>query len=188
MALSREEKVARVAQYTEQLKESRALILVDYQGLNVEETDKIRRSMRPIAGEFQVIKNRLLALALDEHGMTLPDEWLTGPTAVSFCTGELPPVAKALVEARDETDKLALKGGWMNESILSAAQVERIAELPSREVLLAQVLGSIHGPGRQVAGAIAGGLRQVLNVLQAYVDKLEEGGAGAEMESAAEPA
>jgi large subunit ribosomal protein L10 len=120
--------------------------------------------------------------------MSLPDEWLTGPTAVSFCRDEIPPVAKALVEAGEETDKLSLKGGWMNESILSAAQVKRIAELPSREVLLAQILGSINGPGRQVAGAIAGGVRQVLNVLQAYVDKLEEAGAGAEVKAAAEPA
>ncbi len=188
MALSREEKVERVAQYAEQLEKSLGLILVDYRGLGVEEMQKIRRAVRPMAGEFQVIKNRLLALALEEHDMSLPDEWLTGPTAVSFCSGDIPPVAKALVEAREETEKLALKGGWTTESLLSAAQVERIAELPSREVLLAQVLGTIHGPGRQVAGALAGGIRQVLNVLQAYVDKLEEAGAGAEMEAAAEPA
>lgn len=188
MALSREEKVERVAQYAEQLERSLALILVDYRGLSVEEMQKIRKSMRPIASEFQVIKNRLLALALEQHGISLPDEWLTGPTAVSFCSGDIPPVAKALVEARDEMAKLALKGAWTNEAILTAAQVERIAELPSREVLLAQVLGTIHGPGRQVAGTIAGGIRQVLNVLQAYVDKLEEGGAGAEMEAVAEPA
>lgn len=188
LALTREQKVERVAQYAEQLEESRGIILVDYRGLSVSEMERIRRSMRPVAGEFQVVKNRLLNLALAQHGMSLPDEWLTGPTAVSFCRDEIPPVAKALVEAGEETDKLSLKGGWMNESILSAAQVKRIAELPSREVLLAQVLGSIHGPGRQVAGAIAGGVRQVLNVLQAYVDKLEDGGAGAAMEAAAEPA
>jgi large subunit ribosomal protein L10 len=188
LALTREQKVERVAEYAEQLEESRGIILVDYRGLSVHEMEKIRESMRPIAGEFQVVKNRLLALALKEHGMSLPDEWLTGPTAVSFCREEIPPVARALVEAGEETESLSLKGGWMSKSVLSAAQVKSIAELPSREVLLAQVLGSIHGPGRQVAGAIASGVRQVLNVLQAYVDKLEEGGAGAEMEVAAEPA
>lgn len=188
MALSREEKAARVAQYKELLQESRGVILVDYRGLSVEDMEKIRRSMRPMAAQFQVIKNRMLALALEEYDLSLPEEWLTGPTAVGYCTGEFPPVAKVLVEARDDTGKLALKGGWLNESILSAAQVERIADLPSREVLLAQVLRSIQGPGRQVAGTIAGGIRQVVNVLQAYVDKLEEGGAGAEMDSAAEPA
>ena len=188
MALTREQKVERVAEYAEQLEKSRGIILVDYRGLSVAEMEKIRRSMRPIASEFQVVKNRLLNLALKEHDMSLPDEWLTGPTAVSFCRGEIPAVAKALVEAGEETEKLSLKGGWMNESTLSAEQVKRIAELPSREVLLAQVLGTIHAPGRQVAGAVAGGVRQVLNVLQAYVDKLEEAGAGAEMEPVGEPA
>jgi large subunit ribosomal protein L10 len=188
LALSREEKVERVAQYVKQLEESRGIILVDYRGLSVAETEMIRRRMRPVSSQFQVVKNRLLERALEEQGMSLPEEWLVGPTAVSFCREEVPPVAKALMEARAETEKLDLKGGWMTGSLLSAEQVRGIAELPPREVLLAQVLGAIHGPGRQVAGVVAGGLRQVLNVLQAYIDKLEEGGAGADMEAAAEPA
>jgi large subunit ribosomal protein L10 len=188
LALSREEKVERVAQYVEQLEGSRGIILVDYRGLTVGEMEKIRRKLRPMASQFQVVKNRLLNLALEEHEMSLPDEWLTGPTAISFCTGEVPPVAKALVEVGEETEVLALKGGWMNESVLSAEQVRSIAELPSREVLLAQALGAINGPSRQVAGVIASGVRQVLNVVKAYADKLEEEGAGGQMETAAEPA
>jgi large subunit ribosomal protein L10 len=188
LALSREEKVERVAQYVKHLEESRGIILVDYRGLSVSDLEMIRHRMRPLAGHFQVIKNRLLIRALEKQSMSLPDEWLVGPVAVSFCKDEVPPVAKALMEASEEIEKLSLKGGWMNQAVLSAGQVKSIAELPSREVLLAQVLGAIHGPGRQVAGVVASGVRQVLNVLQAYVDKLEEGGAGADMEPAAEPA
>lgn len=188
MALSKEEKVERVAQYVKQLEESQGIILVDYRGLSVAEMEMIRGRMRPIATQFQVVKNRLLIRALEKQGMSLPEEWLVGPTAVSFCKDEVPPVAKALMEVNEETEKLSLKGGWMNEAILSAEQVKSIAELPPREVLLAQVLGAIHGPGRYVAGVVASGVRQVLNVVQAYVEKLEEGGAGAEMEAAAEPA
>jgi large subunit ribosomal protein L10 len=188
LALSREEKVERVAQYAEQLEGSQGIILVDYRGLTVSEMEEIRNEMRPMASQFQVVKNRLLNLALKEKDMSLPDDWLTGPTAVSFCRDEVPPVAKALVEAGKETETLALKGGWMNESLLTAEQVKSIAELPSREVLLAQVLGAINGPSRQVAGVVASGVRQVLNVLQAYVDKLEEEGAGGAVEAAAEPA
>ncbi|MGD2177906.1 MAG: 50S ribosomal protein L10 [Anaerolineae bacterium] len=188
MALSREEKLERVAQYVEQLEESQGIILVDYRGLSVAEMETIRARMRPIASQFQVIKNRLLMRALEKKGISLPEPWLVGPTAVSFCRDEVPPVAKALVEVREETEKLNLKGGWMSGSLLSAEQVKSIAELPPREVLLAQVLGAIHGPGRQVAGAVASGVRQVLGVLQAYADKLEEEGAGTEMQAAAEPA
>jgi large subunit ribosomal protein L10 len=188
LALSRDEKLERVAQYVEQLKESRGIILTDYRGLSVAEMETIRGRMRPIASQFQVVKNRLLLQALEKQGISLPEPWLVGPTAVSFCKEEVPPVAKALVEAGEQTEKLDLKGGWMGGSLLSAAQVKSIADLPPREVLLAQVLGVIHGPGRQVAGVIASGVRQVLNVLQAYADKLQEDGAGAEMEAAAEPA
>lgn len=188
MALTREKKAERVAQYTEMLEKSHGLILVDYRGLSVGEMEQIRAKMRPMATEFQVVKNRLLNLALKANDMSLPDEWLTGPTAVSFCVGEVPPVAKALVEAKDETGMLAFKGGWMNESLLSADQVQRIADLPSREVLFAQALGAINGPSRQVVSVVAGGIRQILNVLQAYVDKLEEEGGGVSTEAAAEPA
>ena len=188
MALSREQKVERVKQYADLLEDSKGIILVDYRGLTVGEMEQIRRKMRPIASQFQVVKNRLLELALEEKNMSLPDEWLTGPTAVSFCADEVPPVAKALVETKEETGLLDLKGGWMNESVLSAAQVKSIADLPPREVLLAQALGAINGPSRQVVGVVATGIRQVLNVVQAYVDKLEEEGGAGELEAAAEPA
>lgn len=188
MALSREEKEKRVAHYKEQLEGSQGIILVDYRGLTVGEMEEVRNKLRPMASQFQVVKNRLLNLALQEQNMSLPDDWLIGPTAVSFCTGEVPPVAKALVEVGEETEVLALKGGWMNQNVLSAEQVESIAKLPSREVLLAQALGAINGPSRQVAGVIASGIRQVLNVVKAYADKLEEEGAGAPVEAAAEPA
>lgn len=188
MALSREEKVERVEQYTELLEKSRGIILVDYRGLGVDQMEQIRNGMRPLASQFQVVKNRLLNLALQERNMSLPDDWLTGPTAVGFCNDEVPPVAKLFMEAKEETGLLDMKGGWMNESLLTADQVRTIAELPSREVLLAQALGAMKGPGRQVAGVISSGVRQVLNVLQAYADKLEEEGGDGQLEAAAEPA
>ncbi len=188
MALTREEKEKRVAQYGEMLDKSQGFILVDYRGLSVGEMEQIRAKMRPMATQFQVVKNRLLDLALKEKGLSLPAEWMTGPTAVSFCIGEIPPVAKALVEAKQETGVLDLKGAWMNESLLSAEQVQVIADLPPREVLLAQVLGAMSGPSRQVVNVVASGIRQVLNVLQAYADKLEEEEGASPAEAAAEPA
>ena len=183
MALSREQKVERVAEYTELLKQSQGMIVVDYQGLTVSEMEQLRESMRPVNSSLLVVKNRLWALALEEVGMQFPDEWLTGPTAIGFCDDEVPPVAKTLVEAKKETDKLNIKGGWMGAAMLTAGQIKDIADLPPREVLMAQVLGTINAPARQTAGVIASGIRQVMNVVQAYVDKLEEA-----PEQAAEPA
>ena len=162
------------------------IILADYRGLTVNDMSAIRNRVRPVGAKFQVVKNRLLALALKEADLSLPDEWLGGPTVVGFCHDEVPPVAKVLVDMAKDFEVLQIKGGLLSGSALEAAEVKAIAGLPSREVLLAQVLGGINAPASQVVGVIASGIRQVLNVLQAYVDKLEEAGGG--MEPAAEPA
>jgi|YNPBryantNP2012_1023418.scaffolds.fasta_scaffold00674_6 large subunit ribosomal protein L10 len=176
LAISKERKAELLTEYIEQLRQSQGIILVDYRGLSVSQMESIRRALRPLGGKLQVSKNRLLKLALQEVGISLPEEWLSGPTAVSFCHGEVPPVAKALVDARKEMEALTLKGGLVGNTPITAQQVEEIANLPSREVLLAQVLGTINAPASQVVGVIAGGIRQVLNVLQAYVDKLQNEG------------
>jgi large subunit ribosomal protein L10 len=190
LALTREHKVELVEQYTEQFNQSQGIVLINYKGLNVSQMRQIRDAARPLGGTLQVVKNRLLALALEDVGVSLPDEWLIGPTAVEFCHDEVPPLAKVIVDARKEVGELSIKGGWMEETLLSPDEVKEIAALPSREVLLAQVLGAINGPARQVAGVVASGVRQVMNVLQAYVDKLEESGgsAGAEAAQAVEAA
>jgi large subunit ribosomal protein L10 len=190
LAISKQRKAELVAQYVEQLKQSRGIILADYRGLSVNELSDLRHTMRPIGGKFQVVKNRLLALALKEVGMSLPEEWLIGPTAVGFCSDEIPPVAKALTGAAKDLETLNIKGGFVGTSVIAAEQVRTIADLPPREVLLAQVLGTINAPASQAAGVVASGIRQVLNVLQAYVDKLQESGGvpGIALEQAAEPA
>jgi large subunit ribosomal protein L10 len=189
LAISRQRKVELVKEYIEHLKESQGIVLADFQGLSMNEMSQIRHAMRPVGGKFQVIKNRLLALALKEAEISIPDEWLIGPTAVGFCYDEVPPVAKALVDAAKESETLRIKGGFMGTSAIGTEQVQAIAQLPSREVLLAQVLGTINAPASQMAGVVANGVRQILNVLQAYVDKLQETeGADVAMEQAAEPA
>jgi large subunit ribosomal protein L10 len=188
LAISKQKKVELVEQYVEQLKRSQGLIFVNYQGLNVNQITGIRAALRPIGGKFQVVKNRLLARALEEAEMSLPEEWFSGPTVVSFCFDQVPPVAKALVDAAKELEVLSIRGGLLGTSVLQPSEVQAIANLPSREVLLAHVLGTINAPASQVAGVIASGIRQVVNVLQAYVDKLQEAGGGVALEQAAEPA
>jgi large subunit ribosomal protein L10 len=190
LAISKQRKDELVAQYAEQLRQSQGIILTDYQGLNVSDISEIRNAMRPTGGKFQVVKNRLLALALKETGIALPEEWLTGPTAIGFCSDEAPSVAKVLADAAKDLETLRIKGGLIGTSVMSAEQVCTIANLPPRDVLLAQVLGTINAPASQVVGVVASGIRQVLNVLQAYIDKLEESGTapGATLEQAPQPA
>jgi large subunit ribosomal protein L10 len=178
LAITRKRKEALVEQYRELLAQSRGIILADYRGLRVPEMERMRRAVRDVACDMHVVKNRLLRMALDEVDLSVPDEWLEGPTAVAFCHEDMPPVAKALTEFAKEAT-LSIKGGVLETAILSADQVDDLARLPSRDVLLAEVLGTISAPATQMAGVVASGIRQVLNVLQAYVDKMEEGGAPA---------
>jgi len=178
LAISRERKKELVQQYVERLSQSQGVILADYRGLRVAEMEQLRRAARESGGALQVVKNRLLKLGLAEMGLSLPDEWLQGPTLVAFCTDEMPAMAKAMVDFAKDVPALVIKGGLLEGSLLSSEQIKDLANLPSREMLLAQVLGTINAPASQVAGVVANGIRQVLNLLQAYVDKLE-GGASA---------
>lgn len=183
MAISKQKKVKLITEYREQIEQSQGFILTDYRGLSVSDISDIRREMRPQGARFQVVKNRLLLLALAEAGISLPQDWLIGPTAIGFCHDEVPPVAKVLTDAAKDLETLHIKGGVLDKAVIEAAQVRALASLPSREVLFAQALGTINAPATQVVGVVASGIRQVLNVLQAYVDKLEAG-----PEQAAEPA
>lgn len=195
MAITRERKEQLVAEYSEQIRNSSGIILTQYSdkehgGLTMANLTAIRQTLRPLGGTAHIVKNRLLARALQEVGMSVPEEWLSNPTAVAFCLEEVPAVAKAMRDAAREYDPLAIKGGLVGGAVLTGDQVSAIADLPPRDILMAQVLGGINAPASQIVGVIASSVRQVLNVVQAYVDKLEEaGGAGdGGIETVPEPA
>ena len=190
MAITKERKEELIAQYADQLKKSQGIILSDYRGLSVGDLNTIRAAMRPIGGKFQVVKNRLLKLALEQADLSLPEEWLVGPTAVSFCYDAVQPIAKVVTNTAKDLETLEIKGGVVGTSVIVADQVRTIADLPPREIVLAQVLGTINAPATQVASVVSNGIQQILNVVQAYVDKLQEssGASGATPEQVAEPA
>ena len=173
MALTRERKETLVRQFAEMAARSSAIIFTENQGLTVAEMTQVRRRVREAEGAYHVVKNTLLRLALAQAGIPVPDDLLRGPTVVSFCLGEVPPVAKALVEATKELERLQIKGGLLEGRVMTPEEIQALAELPTRDVLMAQVLGGIQGPARQVAGVVAGGIRQILNLLQARIEQLE---------------
>ncbi len=173
MALTRERKEMLVRQFAEMAARSSAIIFTENQGLTVAEMTQVRRRVREAEGAYHVVKNTLLRLALAQAGLPVPDDLLRGPTAVSFCMGEVPPVAKALVEATKDLERLQIKGGILEGRVMDPEGIQALAELPTRDVLMAQVLGGIQGPARQVAGVVAGSIRQILNLLQARIEQLE---------------
>jgi large subunit ribosomal protein L10 len=176
LAISKERKKELVQLYSEEFEQSTGVILADFRGLRVTEMEQLRQSIREADSVIRVVKNRLVKQALEGSDLDMPAEWLDDPTAIAFCHGEMPAVAKALAEVAKESS-LTIKGGLMGTSILSSAEVQALASLPPREILLAQVLGTVNAPATQAAGIIASGIRQVLNLLQAYVDTMEGGAA-----------
>jgi large subunit ribosomal protein L10 len=179
LAISRQRKEELVAQYVEELKASQGVILTEYRGLKMPQLERVRNTLRPMDGVSAVVKNRLMAIALAEVGLVVPAGWLEGPTAVDFCHGDVAAVVKTLLDTAREMEPLRIKGGVVGTAVLNAQEMRVFASLPPRPVVLAQVLGTINAPATQVAGVVAGGIRQVMNVLQAYVDKLEAGQAPA---------
>lgn len=175
LPLTREEKEDLVAKYTEKLQSSRALLVTDYRGLNTTEITKLRRQVSEADAEFMVIKNRLFRLAMKDVGLDIPEDFLMGPVAAGFCYGDVPPVAKALTDFAEDTEILVVRGGLLDENFLSEAEITALANLPSMDVLRAQLLGLLQAPMSNIAGVMASSVRQMVNLLAAYGEKGENG-------------
>lgn len=171
MAITREKKEAMLAQYAELLSRSQAVIITRYGGLNMPQLDKVRRQIRESQGEFHVVKNTLAWRALQSAGYSVPEEWLVGQTAFSFCFKDPAATAKAVSELSKELEPFQIVGGLLNGRPIDKAQVEALAALPPLDTLRAQVIGLLAAPATGVVSAINAVLSGVLYALQAKVDK-----------------
>ncbi len=174
MTISKQRKDELVEQYSDWLKDSDAIFLTSYTGMNVKQMQELRRQVHETESVFSVTKNTLLRLALKNSKWAVPEEMLTGQIASGFALGEAPTLAKKLVDFADDNEELVIKGGFMDGELLSAKQIESLASLPSIDQLRGQILGLLNTPAQNLAGVVASGMRQVLNVLDAYA-KTEEG-------------
>ena len=174
MALSRERKEELVAQYAGLLRQSKGLFLTDYSGVSVQQLEELRSEVRKAEGAYHVTKNSLLRLALQETDRPVPEEMLDGQTATGFALGELPTLAKALVDFADEQEAFQIKGGIMDGEYLTVEQIEALADLPTLDELRSQIIGLINAPAQNVTSTVANGVRQIMNVLNAYSQQEEE--------------
>jgi len=144
-----------------------AMWVVDYRGLTVKEIQELRVNIRETGSEMKVYKNTLMRFALSELEMPEMDSVLEGPSAFVF-SGEDPAAsAKALKDFAKGNDNLAIKGGIMDGSFVDAAQVQAIASLPSREELIAKLLGTISNPMVQTVRVLNGPMEAFARVVSA---------------------
>ena len=171
MAVSKERKQEVLATYTEWLKKSQAVILVEYTGAKMKDLDGIRAKVRESGGEFHVLKNTLARRAFAESGMELPGDFLVKSTAVSFAFSDPASTAKALTEATKGKEFVKVKGGFMSGQALNAAQVKSLADLPPLPVVRAQLLGIFQAPAGKLVRTIAEPARGLAAVLKAFSEK-----------------
>ncbi|HEX7354622.1 MAG TPA: 50S ribosomal protein L10 [Mycobacteriales bacterium] len=160
------EKTAAVAEIAESFRGASAALLTEYRGLSVSEITELRRALG--AGtQYAVVKNTLTKLAAQDAGVTGIDELLAGPTAIAFVSGDPVEAAKGLRDFATAHPMLVVKGGVLDGKPLSPGEIARLADLESREVLLAQLAGALQASLSQAVGLFAAPLAQAARALGA---------------------
>lgn len=155
----------------ERLQDAKAIVLVDYKGINIEEVNQLRRRFRNEKVDYLVQKNTLVKIALHDLGIDGLDEYLVGPTALAICKeDEIAParvVVKFLKEVMEEKPFPSFKAGYVSGNVMNASQMSALAKLPSREELLAKVLGSAQAPISRLLGVTQGIIRKFVYAVDA---------------------
>ncbi len=171
----RAEKVAVVDEVRQRLEESAASVVTEYRGLTVADLAELRRNLRAAGGDYKIFKNTLVRLAIAGSSHQPLEDLLTGPTAITFVQGDVSGVAKALREFSRANPHLIVKGGLVAGDVLSSGELGALADLPSRDVLLARFAGALQAPLAQLAGLLQALPRDFAYGLSALLD--EKGGA-----------
>ena len=150
-----------------------AVWVVDYRGLTVKEIQNLRHNIREAGANMKVYKNTLMRIALEQSELPTLDDMLEGPSAFVFAGDDVAAAAKAVKNFAKDNQNLEIKGGLMEGKAVSAAEVEAIASLPSREELIAQIAGAISGVARGLATTINGVPRGLAQVVKAVADQKE---------------
>ena len=170
----REQKVEQVDLLTEKLKRTKVAVLTDYRGLTVSQLQELRSRLRGGNVEYRVIKNTLARRAAEAAGVPALESELKGPIAIAFGYDDLGLPARLINEfVRATRLKLEVVGGLVEGRVFDKDQIKQLADLPSREVLLAQLLGTLQSPVAQLVGIMQTPVQQLIGVLNAYKEKVE---------------
>ena len=184
--MAKADKATAVADIAEQFKDSTATLVTEYRGLTVANLNDLRRSLGDSA-TYTVAKNTLVKRAAAEAGIEGLDELFVGPTAIAFVKGEAVDAAKAIKKFAKDNKALVIKGGYMDGRALTVAEVEKIADLESREVLLAKLAGAMKANLSKAAGLFNAPASQVARLFAALQEKkASEPGAAPAAEAPAE--
>ncbi|HEY3367410.1 MAG TPA: 50S ribosomal protein L10 [Symbiobacteriaceae bacterium] len=171
----RPEKELSIAQVKEALKNAKSVVLANNNGMTVAQVTKLRKELREVGVDLKVAKNTLIRIAAKDLGIEGLDPYLHGTTTMAFSKNEEASAAKKIREffAKDKAPKFIVKAGILEGKVIDANGVKSLADLPSREVLLAQILGGIQAPLQGVLGCVNGVLSSFAYALDARIKQLE---------------
>jgi len=160
-----------VAEIKDRFANSEAVIMADYRGLSVKEMQQLRVKVREVGGDIKVYKNSLTEIAIRELALPNMDEYLQGPTAFVFIAEDAVAPAKALTAFAKEHQALEIKGGFVQNQVVNGDGVKAIATLPSREELIAKLLGTMQNPIVGFARVLNGPVEAFARTVQAVADQ-----------------
>lgn len=171
------EKQEIIERLQERFQGSSSAICLEFGGVNVEKVTQFRRDLQQNAGEYHVVKNTLTKRAIQETPFQELEQFLSGPTGIVFCPEDVAAAAKVVTKFVEETnDAFAIKGGIVEGALLDAKGIAKVATLPSRQELLAQLLSAMQSPVSGLVGTLEGVVREFVFTLQAVADKRSEEG------------
>lgn len=171
------DKIAAVEEMTNKFRDSSATVVTAYTGLTVAQLKELRRSLGENA-QYRVVKNTLTKIAAKEAGFNELDEFFQGSSAVAFVAGDPVEAAKGLRDFAKIHPALVIKGGIVDGNAMSAADINKLADLESREVLLAKLAGDMKASMAKAAATFQAPLTKMVRTTDALRDKVEQGGAG----------
>jgi large subunit ribosomal protein L10 len=163
----KQEKVEAVEKILDRVRASKAAVVTGYTGLTVEEVTELRAKLFHAKVEYHVVKNNLARLALNKANITVLDDLLVGPTAIALAMEDAVAPARVLSKFAKDHEKLSLRGGWMDGRKITVQDIKAMANLPSREVLLGKMLGSMKSPVNGIVQVLAGPARKLVYALNA---------------------
>jgi large subunit ribosomal protein L10 len=166
-----QQKKEAVNQLAEKIKEAKTVVIADYKGLTVEEDTEMRNALRKSGVEYRVVKNNLIKLALEKNEVTELEQYLKGPTAIAMSTEDVVAPAKVLSEYSKKFKKVELKAGIVEGKIFNADELKTIAELPSKEELIAKAIGGMKSPLYGLVNVLNGNIRGLVIALNAIAEK-----------------
>lgn len=173
--MKRDEKEQLVQELHGELANSQAVFVTDYMGLTVERITKLRRDVKGAGGSYQVVKNTLLRRASDGTPAKGIEQFFVGPTAIAIAKTDAVAVAKALVNFARDNEKFEIQAAMLGDRAITAADIQELAKMPPREVLLARMLGSLNAPVSNFVGVLSAIVSQLVYVLKAIENKKSQG-------------